>query len=203
MLADDFYEIFDVDDRVDELIIRVESYDMIDEVAERIEERLVRVSELEEDDFFMITPDQILEIFTMVIAILSGFFLAIASISLIVGSIGIANTMYAAVIERTREIGVMKSVGARNRDILALFMVESGLLGLIGGIIGVAIGLGLAKGVEFAVLHVTGVDYLTAGTPFWLFVFCIVFSFMVGVVSGSLPALRAARIRPSESLRDE
>ena len=73
---------------------------------------------------------------------------AIAAISLLVGGLGIASTMFTSVVERTKEIGIMKSIGARNKDILYLFLIEAGLLGLVGGIFGALIGMGLAFLVE-------------------------------------------------------
>lgn len=203
MLDEDVWEIFDIGRRVDQIHVKVESRDIMDEVEERIIDRLDRVSGLDEDDLFIIKPEQIIEIFGIILNILTGFLLAVAAISLLVGAVGISNTMYTSVLERTKEIGTMKAIGAKNKDVLNLFMVESGLLGIAGGIIGVALGFAMAKGVEYAVYAYTGVDYLQIATPIWLIAGCIAFSFVVGAVSGSLPALQAARVKPTEALREE
>ncbi|MGC9530580.1 MAG: ABC transporter permease [Candidatus Bipolaricaulaceae bacterium] len=139
--------------------------------------------------------------------VLSGvqaFLAGIAGISILVGGIGVMNTMYMAVLERTREIGVMKAVGAKGRHVLWLFLFESGLMGLVGGSLGLATGLGLA---QLAVL-VVGRLFDIAGT-FWaavtpgLVIGALAFSFGVGALSGVLPARRAARLPPVEALRYE
>jgi len=203
LLSDDMRKIFDIENRVDQIHVKVESYERMEEVEEMIIDRLDRVSDLEEEDYFMITPEQILSIFDMILNIITGFLLSIAGISLFVGAIGISNTMYTSVLERTKEIGVMKAIGAKNKDVLSLFVIEAGILGIIGGIIGVGVGFLMARGVEYAVYLATGVDYLTAATPLWLIVSCISFAFVVGALSGSLPALQAARVEPTEALREE
>jgi len=125
----------------------------------------------------------------------------IAALSLLIGGIGIANTMYTSVLERTREIGIMKAVGARNQDVLAIFLIESALLGLVGGIIGAAIGLGLAFGVAgLASSALGGIDFkITFSVP--LLLAAITFSLLIGVLSGIVPAIQASRLNPVEALR--
>jgi putative ABC transport system permease protein len=128
--------------------------------------------------------------------------IGIASISLIVGGVGIMNTMYTAVMERTREIGVMKAIGARNSDILLIFLIESGLLGLIGGAVGVLLGIGTGQLITALVEHpVFGA--FKAQFPLWLVGGALLFSFIVGSLSGTLPALQAARMKPADALRYE
>jgi putative ABC transport system permease protein len=127
----------------------------------------------------------------------------IAAISLIVGGIGIMNTMYTAVIERTKEIGTMKAVGARNSDVLLVFLFESGLLGLVGGAIGIAIGYGLGKSAEYAATMALGTDLLQASFPWYLILGALAFSFVIGTMSGILPALQAAKLKPADALRYE
>jgi putative ABC transport system permease protein len=124
----------------------------------------------------------------------------IAAISLLVGGIGIMNTMYTSVVERTREIGIMKSVGARNSAILIIFLIESGLLGLLGGAIGVLAGLGLSKIAEVVAFQY-GVESLQAymGAP--LIIGALAFAFIIGSLSGTLPARQAAMLSPVDALR--
>jgi putative ABC transport system permease protein len=135
--------------------------------------------------------------------VLTLFLAAIASISLVVGGIGIMNIMLVAVTERTREIGLRKAVGATDKDILEQFLIESVLLTLVGGIIGVAIGA-----------SVVGLVYLIISTFFsslgWLFAFPIsavilslVVSGMAGIAFGIYPARQAARKNPIDALRYE
>jgi len=120
----------------------------------------------------------------------------IAAISLVVGSIGIANIMIVSVTERTREIGIMKAVGAKNRDIIQLFLLESVILGAIGALFGVILGI--------------GIGYLVVGYLGWPMVYplnwigiAVAVGILVGVISGLYPAWRAARVDPIEALRRE
>lgn len=150
------------------------------------------------------------QIFFAIQAVLGG----IGAIALLVAGFGIANAMIMAIYERTREIGLMKAVGARNRDVMFVFLGEAAAIGTLGGIGGVIFGwlIGL-------VISLVGRSYLTSMalqsgvaefeapslvyTPFWLVVFAILFSTLVGVISGVYPALRATRLDPIAALRYE
>jgi putative ABC transport system permease protein len=127
---------------------------------------------------------------------LTGFVTGIAVISLVVASIGIANIMLVSVTERTREIGIMKAVGAQNRDVLGLFLVESVILGVIGSVLG--IGLGVAG----AALATTLLEFGLV-LPFAWFAVAVAVGVLVGVFAGLYPAWRAARTDPIEALRYE
>ena len=127
---------------------------------------------------------------------LTRFVTGLALISLLVGAIGIANIMLVSVTERTREIGIMKAVGARNRDVLVLFLVESGLLGVLGALI--ALPVGLAGG--WAATSYAEIPLTLA--PEW-FAVAIAVGILVGVVAGLYPAWRAARVDPIDALRRE
>jgi len=129
------------------------------------------------------------------------FVYIIAGISLVVGGIGIANTMYTAVVERTKEIGIMKSIGARNSDIFLLFFIESGLLGMTGGVIGVIIGVSLAYGLAFIGAMQLGSGLIQAHVSIWLVGGALAFSFLVGCIAGITPALRASKLHPVDALR--
>jgi putative ABC transport system permease protein len=111
--------------------------------------------------------------------------------------------MYTAVLERTKEIGTMKAVGAKNSDILYIFLFESGLLGLVGGVIGILIGIGIGKSVEFVASNYLGTDYLRASFGLPLIIGALLFSFIVGSASGILPAYQASRLKPADALRYE
>jgi len=176
-----------------------------EEVAERIERRLRRDRHQKEgkEDFAVQTSTDLIESFNAVFNIIQFVFVGIAGISLLVGGIGIMNTMFTAVLERTREIGVMKAIGARNRDVLTLFLIESGLLGLAGGIIGVLIGIGIAKLVEFGANTSFGPGTIHASFSPTLIIGALLFSFIVGALSGVLPARRASKLRPVDALRYE
>ncbi|MFB6255681.1 MAG: ABC transporter permease [Haloplanus sp.] len=131
-----------------------------------------------------------------VIERITRFVTGVAVIGLVVGAIGIANIMLVSVTERTREIGVMKAVGARNRDVLALFLVESGLLGTVGAILALPVGLV----VGYAATRYAEVTFALA--PTWMAT-AVVVGVVVGVVAGLYPAWRAARVDPIDALRYE
>jgi putative ABC transport system permease protein len=121
---------------------------------------------------------------------------AVASVSLLVGGIGIMNIMLVSVTERTREIGLRMAVGARTRDILGQFLVEAVTLSLIGGLIGVALGMGTSIAIaEFA-------GWRIAISP-QAIVLAVAFAFVIGVFFGFYPARKAARLNPVEALRFE
>jgi putative ABC transport system permease protein len=133
---------------------------------------------------------------------------AIAAISLLVGGVGVMNTMYTSVLERTREIGIMKAVGAKNRHVLNLFLIESGLMGIIGGIIGILLGVvvsGVASRLMGGMLSFgpMGGDSFSASFSPGLIIGALAFSFALGAISGTFPARRAAKLRPVEALRYE
>jgi len=174
-------------------------------VGERIEKAIRRDRHQKEgkEDFIVQTSTELIESFNAVFNIIQVVFVGIAAISLLVGGIGIMNVMFTAVLERTREIGVMKAIGARNSDVLTLFLTESGLLGLAGGVIGVILGASLSKIIEIGANTAFGPGTITAVFPVWLIVGALVFSFVIGAVSGVLPARRASKLRPVEALRYE
>lgn len=176
----------------------------MDDIVERVRDQLIRSRGLTEDtqDFTILTPEELLATFGAVLNILTGFLLGVGAISLLVGCIGITNTMYTAVLERTKEIGVMKAIGATNANIIALFTIESGLIGLIGGAGGIIIGYGIAQLIEF-IVGALGVTLLQVATPWYLIVGSLIFSFVIGAIAGVVPAYHAARIRPVQALRYE
>ena len=125
---------------------------------------------------------------------------SIAAISLLVGAIGMMNTMYTSVLERTREIGILKSVGAKDRHVLCLFLIDSGLMGLTGGVLG----LGLGMGASFLGTRLLGdLIGVTSFLPFfapWLLLGAIALSFVLGALAGVWPAWHAARLDPVNAL---
>ena len=132
------------------------------------------------------------------------FLAGIAGISILVGGIGVMNTMYTAVLERTREIGVMKAVGARDSQVLVMFLYESGLMGLAGGSLGLLVGLGVAKAAAAVVGRLFEMEegFSAVASP-GLILGALAFSFVIGAISGLLPARRAAALPPVEALRYE
>jgi putative ABC transport system permease protein len=150
----------------------------------------------ENDDFSVSSQADILSAVTQITGILTVFLGAIAGISLVVGGIGIMNIMLVSVTERTREIGLRKAVGARKRDILYQFMVETITLSVLGGLIGILLGWGIAS-----LVGATGV--ITTRVSLESVVLAFGFSAAVGLFFGIYPANRAAGLKPIEALRYE
>lgn len=198
-------EIFDEPDEIDSIFVQTQQGYEVDDVAEKIKKELRKSrDEKEGEETFQVqTFEQILEAFSNVFNIVQAVFVGIAAISLIVGGLGIMNTMYTAVLERTKEIGTMKAVGAKNSDILLIFLFESGLLGLVGGVIGVLIGSGIGKGVEYIAGVYLGTPLVKASISLTLIIGALLFSFIVGSLSGVLPALQASKLKPADALRYE
>lgn len=168
-----------------------------DEVGVAVEERLRNLHHVSEEnqDFTVLTPSKINSLIGSIIGTLNLFLGGLASIALVVGGVGIANTMFMSVMEKTREIGVLKALGATDAAIMELFLIESGMLGLVGGLLGCAIGLLISL-----VMNQFGVP---SNVDLQLVLYAMFFSLAVGTVSGLFPARRAARLEPVEALRYE
>jgi putative ABC transport system permease protein len=160
---------------------------------------------LRNSGFQVLGAADVIESINLVFLIVEGFMAAIGAIGLVVSLFGIANTMAMAVLERTREIGIMKALGARNRDISRLFLGEAAAIGVLGGIAGLAAGFLAGKLLDVAARGLFDIPervslfHVTA----WLAAGSVVFSVFVSVLAGILPARRAARLDPVESLRYE
>ncbi|MBS3155523.1 ABC transporter permease, partial [Candidatus Woesearchaeota archaeon] len=175
---DEYNTLFDIQDEVGIILVQADKNMNVSSVAENIKKTMRRDrNEKEgEEDFRVSTSEQLAQSFSNIFGIVQMVLIGIASISLVVGGIGIMNTMYTSVLERTREIGIMKAVGARNSDILLIFLFESGLLGLAGGLIGIMIGIGLSKSVEFIGTSVLGTTLLQASFSPTLIIGALAFS---------------------------
>ena len=197
--------LLDIPDEESYIMIKTAAGFKPEDVAERIKRELrqARGEKEGEETFRVQTAEQILESFQSIFGIVQAVLVGIASISLLVGGIGIMNTMYTSVLERTKEIGAMKAIGAKNSQILILFLFESGLLGLIGGAIGVGIGIGLAKSAEFITSNFLGTNLLQASLNPLIIFGALTFSFIVGSLSGILPAMQASLLKPADALRYE
>ena len=191
------------EDEVDIIAVKVKNEREIDAVKERIEKLLRKERDVDigEEDFEVQSPQAMLESLDSALFAVQLFITIIALISLLVGGIGIMNTMYTAVLERTKEIGIMKSIGARNRTIFTLFFIESGLLGMVGGIIGIILGMIFAYGLAAIGRLVLGADLIQASIGFNLIIGALAFSFVLGTIFGVLPAIRASKLNPVDSLR--
>ncbi len=171
----------------------------VDEVADRVESVMAERN----SDLSAITYTDISDAIGQMTGAISAFLAGIAGISLLVGGVGVMNTMFTSVLERTKEIGVMKAVGAKNSHVLTIFLIESGLMGLVGGIVGSILGIGLSSlGVSLINRFTTGFEMVSVINP-WLIVETLVGSFLLGAVAGLWPARRASRLPVVDALRYE
>jgi putative ABC transport system permease protein len=178
-----------------------------DVVAENIERELessaIKRRNEDKPAFSVMTSETVTDMVASIMGVLQAAVIAFASIAIVVGGIGIMNTMYTSVKERTKEIGILKAVGARRKHIITIFLFEAGIIGLIGGVGGVLFGVLLAFLAETILSGSGGMFYLEAHISVWLVLFGLAFSFVVGCLSGFFPAKQAAKLEPVEALRYE
>ncbi|MBI5871544.1 ABC transporter permease [archaeon] len=108
-----------------------------------------------------------------------------------------------SVLERRKEIGILKAIGANNKDVAVIFVIEAGMLGLIGGAIGIVLGLGLGKAIEYIIVQALGIGLIKISVTAPLIIGSLLFSLVIGMVSGLLPAIQASRLNPVDALRYE
>ncbi len=190
-------------DRVDVIMVSAISADAVLQAQEEISEilRSRHRTEIGQDDFSVMNQQDFLETASAITGVLTIFLGGIAGISLLVGGIGIMNIMLVSVIERTREIGLRKAMGARKRDILIQFLTESSLLSLVGGLIGIVLGWGIGEAVRL-IAEASGTS-LSPQIDLNAVLLATLFSAAVGLFFGLYPANRAASLEPVEALRYE
>jgi putative ABC transport system permease protein len=179
------------------------------------EQVLAVEQEIRARGFYAYSPRSALQSMNVFFLVIQGVFGGIGAIALIVAAFGIANTMTMAIYERTREIGLMKAVGATNRDVMSVFLAEAGGIGLLGGIGGVLLGVGLGAVIDLVAGTYLAAQAVQSGasasevsislihTPLWLPIFAVAFAALVGVASGLYPAMRAASLSPVAALKYE
>jgi putative ABC transport system permease protein len=189
------------EDAVQSIGVLVDGPEQMDNVRADIETTLRKrhhIDEGDKNDFAIVSMDQMIGIVTSITGYISIFLAAIASIGLLVASIGIMNIMLVSVTERTREIGIRKAVGAKRRDILLQFLIEAAALSLVGGGAGIVFGWLLSLGISFAG---TVAGFPLEATLSWLHIAIAVgVSLVIGLASGIYPAMRAARLNPIDAL---
>jgi putative ABC transport system permease protein len=178
------------------VVVVSEGYDT-EAVASSLTSSLLSLHRLSEGeaDFTVQTAATMQEAVSSVTETLSIFLGGIASISLIVGGIGVANTMFMSVLEQTKYIGLLKSIGAKNRDVLRLFLLEAGIIGFIGGALGVLLSIGVS--------YLLTLMSIPSALSFELVGGGLMFSVVVGLASGLVPARNAAALEPIDALRYE
>ncbi|NOZ69674.1 MAG: ABC transporter permease [Deferribacteres bacterium] len=185
-------------DEVSHIVVKLEEPRSIDRVTEEIEETTGGK---------VISMKQVVESVSGFFRVIQIVFFVIGSVALIVAGFGIMNTMMMSVLERTREIGILKAIGAKRRDVLYIFLAEAGLMGLAGGVMGAGAGVLTGKIGGFAVALLISEKFGTSAhleiisTPAWLIAFSLIFSVTASIIFGLYPAWRAASLEPAEALR--
>lgn len=173
-------------------------------VAEDIEDALSKTRKrrfgTDEADFSVITSERMGDLAGNILGIIQLVIFLFASVAIVVGGIGITNSMFTSVRERTREIGVMKAIGAKNSAILTIILFEAGIIGLLGGIGGTLLGSILAVGINYYGQTNPAFYFTTSVSP-GLIIFGLAFSFFIGCAAGFFPARSATKLKPVEALR--
>ena len=172
-----------------------------EEVATVMRQRR-RIRNAEDDNFQLMSPDDFAEIANQFVNVLVAVFGAIAFMSLLVGGIGIMNIMLVSVTERTREIGLRMSIGASRSTVLSQFLIEAIVLTLVGGIMGMLLGYGGAKGVSLILTQVLKSQWSATIPVAWV-IYAITVSVLTGVIFGVYPAYKASQLDPVEAMRYE
>jgi putative ABC transport system permease protein len=189
-------------------ILEREGYDSVTIRAADVSRASALTAQLKDDGFQVQSLEIVVQVANRIVTAITVMFTMIGSIALLVATIGIANTMVMAIYERTREIGILKAMGASRREIRQMFMMEAGFIGLIGGVFGLllgwVLGLGLNQAIQIVMkyreLPVRGNFFVVTPT---LALGVILFATLIGLVAGLLPAQRAAKLDPLEALRHE
>jgi putative ABC transport system permease protein len=187
--------------------VKAQSVEVVDTVVTAIEKKLMisrHIANENDRDFSVIALKAMAQSVTTMLSSMTLFLGAIAAVSLIVGAVGIANTMFTSVLEKTKEIGTMKAIGAKNRDILMIFVFNSAMVGFVGGIFGVILG-GLISAL-FPMIGMTvtrGEGGAVPSVSPGLMIFGLALAVLIGVISGAVPAYRASKMKPVDALRYE
>ncbi|MDD5086744.1 MAG: ABC transporter permease [Candidatus Nanoarchaeia archaeon] len=205
MEEDDLREVLDIsNEEYNIIMIQVHPNADIKIVDEDIEKLLRKERDVKkgEEDFTVQTPQATIDQINSALFAVQLFVYIIAAISILVGGIGIMNTMFTSVLERTKDIGIMKSIGAKNSTIFTLFFIESGLIGSVGGIMGAVFGIAMATGLASVGRLLLGSELIRAEISIWLILGSIFGSFLLGTIFGVIPAIRASKLNPVDALRD-
>lgn len=190
-----------IDDKLkneyDSIRIKIKDEDLLDETVLKIENKLLtsRHVNQKDKDFTISSNAAAAEMRQELINTMTSFLTAIAGVSLIVGAVGVANTMFTSVLEKTKEIGIMKSIGATNKDILSIFLFNSALIGFVGGLLGAILGYFL-----ILLLQLSG---MTAVLTISNVVMVVSISILIGMISGLIPAINASKLSPVDALRSD
>ncbi|MEM1988251.1 MAG: FtsX-like permease family protein [Candidatus Woesearchaeota archaeon] len=184
------------------LIIAIYDTDYdVNEIKDKITSELEK--KYSKKAFVVLTPTDLIKTINSILGSITTFIILIAAVSLIISSIGIANTMYTAVLQRTKEIGIMKATGAKNSDIKYMFMIESGILGFIGGSIGIILAIIISHATQEITKNFLNMAIFLIKVKPLEAIILIIFSTFIGMIAGYAPAKKASEVNPIEALRYE
>lgn len=194
-------ELFDGNSSYSWIVAKVDVSN-IDQVIKNIEHSLRKERNIEEgkEDFYVQSFNDMIESYSNILDIVVGFIILIALISIVVSSLNTANTMITSVLERVKEIGVIKSIGGTNEEIFLIFLFESAFLGFIAGCLGVFFGW-IFSFIGGEILKSIGYSFLAPYFSWELFLGCVAFAVLTGAISGVIPAIKASKTNPVETLR--
>lgn len=197
-------------DEYSSILVKITDTNAVNQIISNVEQVLYTSRQVTSDtaDFTVTSRTSMLETIQSTMATLTFFLTGIASISLLVGSIGIANTMFMSVMERTRIIGILKSIGTKNSEIMKLFLTESGIIGLMGGLLGIFLGFIVVGIISDVGINIMGMGRMGTNTSVavvtpQLIIFVLLFSTVIGIISGLIPARNAAKLQIVEAMRYE
>jgi len=189
----------------DTFVVKIRDQNQLDAVIAEIQDKLMIARHVTQNkmDFSITSRKEMQQARAATMSSMTTFLLAIAAVSLVVGSIGIANTMFTSVLEKTKEIGIMKAIGARNKDILLIFLFNAAFIGLVGGVLGIILGTMLSG---FMPALMGGLPMGRGGIAIVTFnsiAMALSVSVSVGILAGIIPAYQASKLRPVDALRYE
>ena len=192
-------------EKFDSIVIKVSDANLVDQITNETNEKLTisRHLNTKNKDFSITSSKATQERIQQVTQTFTLFLTAIAAVSLLVGAVGIANTMFTSVLEKTKEIGIMKAIGARNSDIMRIFLLNSGLVGLVGGLLGIGLGSAISSILPNLLTGLGPGGNVRTVIPISLLVEALFLSIIIGMIAGAIPAYRASKLKPVDALRYE
>ena len=192
-------------EKLDSITIKVSNPDFVDQQVSEIDTQLMLERHVtnKTKDYSVTSSKATIERIQGVTQTFTLFLGAIAGVSLLVGAVGIANTMFTSVLEKTKEIGIMKAIGAKNSDIMAIFLMNSGLVGFVGGIIGISLGSIISSFLPKLLGSLGPGGAVKTVVPINLLIEAMILSIGIGMIAGAIPAYRASKLKPVDALRYE
>lgn len=192
-------------EKFDSIVIKAKDANLVDQIVNNIDSKLMisRHVTARNKDFSVTSSKATQERLQDVTQTFTIFLGAIAAVSLLVGAVGIANTMFTSVLEKTKEIGIMKAIGAKNFDIMMVFLLNSGLVGLVGGLLGIGLGSVISTVLPRILTGLGPGGSVRTVVPVSLLVEALFLSIIIGMIAGAIPAYRASKLKPVDALRYE